>query len=122
MRPMSILSRTLLPTPDAPMTVIVSPRWISRLRSLKIIFGPKRFFAPMNWIKSPCAEPAIVVSLGLGGFDSHEAHFDSAISAPSVPSKRADRARMRAKTSRKPPHVGAQAGHGSAPNPQPHPP
>src|SRR5260370_7812882 len=86
MRPMSILSRTLLPTPDAPMTVIVSPRWISRLRSLKIIFGPKRFFAPMNWIKSPCAEPAIVVSLGLGGFDTHKRPFVSPLSPPQLPS------------------------------------
>src|SRR5260370_31156747 len=119
MRPMSILSRTLLPTPDAPMPVIVSPRWISRLRSLKIIFGPKRFFAPMNWIKSPCAEPAIVVSLGLGGVDSHEAHFDSAISAPSVPSKRPAPARMPAQALRKPPHLGAAAAQRNAPHTEP---
>ena len=45
---------TLLPLPEAPRIVVVSPRRSSRLRSVKMIFGPKRFF---TWEKRMITSP-----------------------------------------------------------------
>src|SRR5262249_1561030 len=46
--PMSILSMTLLPLPDAPRMVVVAPFSRSRFRSEKMTLGPKAFRTPQK--------------------------------------------------------------------------
>ena len=53
---------TLLPLPEAPRIVVVSPRRSSRFRSVKMIFGPKRFF---TWEKRMITSPIGVRASGL---------------------------------------------------------
>ena len=50
---MSILSMTLLPPPDAPMMVMVSPRLMVRFKPEKITFGPNRLCTSEKRMRSP---------------------------------------------------------------------
>ncbi len=55
MRPMSIFSVTLLPEPEAPISVTVSPRAKSMERSVKMVFGPNALRTCWNEMNGgPC--------------------------------------------------------------------